>query len=468
MQPTDRLGAFISQGTTRALTAILFIVCANTIAGAEERRSSPPNIVFILTDDMRWDAMGCMDQPKLRTPHLDRLARSGVLFSNSFCTTSICATNRASILTGQYARRHGIHDFGTPLNSEAMKKSYPAILRRAGYRTAFVGKWGLGGPLPEEEFDVWHGYAGQGQYFPEGRDEHLTAIMRRQATGFLEGVGDGQPFLLCVSTKAPHAQDRAAHQFQYDPRYEDLYADLKFQPPLTATTGAFEQLPGFIQTSEARIRWERRFATPEMFQKSVRDYHRLIAGVDDLVGAVIDTLEKNNLHDNTVIVFTSDNGFFLGEHGLAGKWLMYEESIRVPLIVYDPRLAEERRGTRPDAMVLSIDLAPTLCALAGREADPGMQGRSLLPLIRGKKVPWREDWFYEHLYGHQGRIPRIEGVRTARWKYVHYLDTDPLFEQLFDLESDPHEMKNLAARREHEPTLQQLRARWKTLREECQ
>lgn len=436
--------------------------------GVEHHPPHPPNIIFILTDDMRWDAMGCMDQPKLRTPNLDRLARDGVLFPNAFCTTSICATNRTCILTGQYARRHGVVNFSTSLTTEAMSRTYPAILRRAGYRTAFIGKWGLGDPLPKNEFDVWHGYSGQGRYFEDDRKEHLTSVMRRQATDFLNNLDSAQPFLLCVQTKAPHAQDNALHQFQYDPKYKGLYADVNFETPAAATVQAYEQLPDFIRNSEGRIRWERRFADPEMFQNSVRDYHRLIAGVDELVGAVLKSLEENGLGKNTVIVFTSDNGFFLGEHGMAGKWLMYEESIRVPLIFYDPRLPNRLRGTRPDAMVLSIDIAPTLCTLAGAGPDKRMQGRSLMPVILGKADTWRTDWFYEHLYGHGGRIPRTEGVRTERWKYVHYLDTDPLFEQLFDLTHDPHELNNLAGDPVHENTLRELRTRWENLRAQCQ
>ncbi|MBN1488386.1 MAG: sulfatase [Phycisphaerae bacterium] len=437
--------------------------CAQTTQAA----SSQPNIVFLLTDDMRWDAMGCAGMANLRTPNLDRLAGEGVRFANMFCTTSICAVSRASFLTGQWASRHGVQDFATPLSAEAFAETFPALLRRGGYRTAFVGKWGLGDPLPTKEFDYWDGFPGQGKYFEKEGAEHLTRIIERKALEFVKTCEADRPFLLCLSTKAPHVQDSHPKQFLPDPMYDALYADVTFPPPVTANEQAFKALPDFVQNSEGRTRWQRRFATPEQYQESVRNYHRLIAGVDRLVGRLREALDAAGLADNTVILFTSDNGFFLGEHGLAGKWLMHEESIRLPLIVCDPRVSRPRRGRVEARMVLVPDVAPTICELAGVMVPIRMQGKSLVPLVAGRDIPWRGEWFYEHHYSHGGRIPQTEGVRTERWKYIRYIEHDPPVEELYDLVNDSVEQRNFAENPEHASTLEQLRERWRVLKAEA-
>ena len=442
-----------------AVAIIAFVTGGASAAPATERKAERLNIIFYLTDDMRWDAMGCEGNRIIHTPNLDELAGQGVRFTNMFCTTSICATSRASFLTGQYARRHQINDFGTTLSPEAFADTFPAVLRRQGYHTAFVGKWGLGGELPEKEFDFWAGYSGQGRYFEKDDPEHLTSKLTKQALRFLKAAPDNKPFLLCISSKAPHCQDRAEHQFQPDPRFADLYKGATIPSPVTATTKAFDALPGFLQKSEGRIRWHRRFATPEMHQASVKDYYRLISGVDHSLGQVVEQLKASGQFDRTIIIFTSDNGFFLGEHGLAGKWYMHEESIRLPLIVRHPRFPK----ATPDAMVLTIDIAPTIMELADARIPAGVQGKSLAPLLKGEKTPWRTEWFYEHHYGHRGRIPKSEGVRTPRWKYVRYIDPQPPVEQLFDLQSDPHEQKDLARDSAHAKKLEEMRARWRRL-----
>ncbi|MGC9328068.1 MAG: sulfatase family protein, partial [Candidatus Hinthialibacter sp.] len=344
-----------------------------------------PNIIMILTDDQRWDSMGCMGNPIIHTPNLDRMASEGVLFRNHFSTTSICMSSRASIFTGLYTCCHQIDLFSKPLAPEIFANSYPALLRKAGYRTAFVGKWGLGGPLPEEDFDYFQGFSGQGQYFldQDGREVHLTGVIGQQACDFLKTCANSQkPFCLSLSTKAPHVQDGHPDPFRYDPQYKDLYQDDEIPEPETADPKYYDALPDFIRNSEGRTRWTRRFSTPELYQHSVKNYYRLITGVDAIVGKIRAQLESLNLADNTVIIYTSDQGFFLGEHGLAGKWLMHEESIRAPLIIYDPRLPRQNRGER-SAMTLNIDFAPTLMDLAGIDIPSNIQGQSLTPLLTG-------------------------------------------------------------------------------------
>jgi len=420
------------------------------------------NLIVLVTDDHRWDCLGCMGHPILRTPNLDRLANDGVLFTNHFCTTSICMTSRATIFTGLYSRCHTIHSFNLSLPESLFPMSYPMALRSAGYRTGFIGKWGLGGDLPEKDFDYFKGFPGQGKYFHEinGQRVHLTRIMADQAEEFVQGCSPNQPFCLSVSFKSPHVQDGGFPPFQFDRALADFYEDEQIPVPRTATEAHFEALPEFIRISEGRVRWGHRFATPEMYQESVKDYLRLITGVDRAVGQILECLKRRGALDNTAILFTSDNGFFLGEHGLAGKWLMHEESIRVPMILWHPCLPQSRRGQSIDKMTLNIDIAPTILDLAGLEIPPWMQGRSLMPLASGDPAPWREEWFYEHLFKHP-TIPKNEGVRTERWKYIRYIAQDPICEELYDLDNDPVEEHNLVGSISHCQILDRLRTRRK-------
>jgi len=435
--------------------------------GETARKQTPPNIVVLYTDDQRLDALACMGNPIIQTPHLDSLAQQGVAFSNSFCTTSICCTSRATLVTGMHCERHGIVGFNQPLAPEIWRQSFPMLLREPGYRTGFVGKWGIGGPMPEEDYDFWAGYAGQGSYFEEvdGKRKHRTKINRDGALKFLDSCNSRQSFCLQVSFKAPHCLDGDPRPFHPDPEFDDLYADVEIPVPKTATEDCFKRLPSFLQESEGRVRWQIRFSTPELFQKSVKDYYRLVTGVDRAVGEIVAKLDEMGVRDNTLLFFTSDNGFFLGEHGLAGKWFMYEESIRVPLLLFDPRLPEGGRGKRVSEMVLSTDVAPTLLDYAGIPVPSRMQGRSLRPLVEGKATDWRTEWFYSHPFEHK-RIPKCEGVRTKRWKYIRYIDFDPPYEQLFDLEADPCEERDLARQPTYSERLKEMRQRWEKTRKE--
>lgn len=448
------------------LVSLLLLVVG--CAPAEEPASGPPNIVFLLTDDQRWDALGAAGNPHIQTPHLDALARDGVRFSHAYVTTPICAVSRASVFSGQYARRHGIHDFATSFADSAWAQTYPALLRQAGYWTGFVGKFGVGRTMPADAFDVWHGIPGQPHYEQTdaaGRPVHLTHVLGDQAAAFLREAPPGQPFALSVSFKAPHVQDGDPRQFIYDPAYDSLYADVTIPSPETAAPAYFERLPAFLREgTEARERWKLRFSNPAQTQRSLKGYYRLVTGVDAVVGRLQAVLDSLGMAEQTVIVFTSDNGFFLGEHGLAGKWYGYQPSVRVPLLVYDPRLSEQHRGQVRGDIVLNIDLAPTLLDLAGVPIPDGMQGRSLQPLVQGNTSDaWRTDFFFEHLFEHPA-IPRSEGVIGDRYTYLRYLDQTPPYEMLFDRAADPHETENLAGDPEHEAVLTQLRARHTALR----
>jgi arylsulfatase A-like enzyme len=407
---------------------------------------------------MRWDALGYTGNRLARTPNLDKLAARGTLFRNHFVTTSICCVSRASILSGQYARRHGINDFSTAFSPAAFSRTYPALLRTSGYRTGFIGKFGVGEQMPEKEFDYWRGFPGQGNYFEKGDPAHLTQRMGDQTLEFLR-TRDTRPFCLSVSFKAPHSQDGAGREFPPDPRDESLFVGTSFPVPVTAAEKYFQALPEFVQKSEGRVRWRRRFATPELFQKTVADYYRLVAGIDREVGRILEALVSQDQAANTIVVFTSDNGFFFGERGMAGKWLMYEPSIRVPLLVFDPRAPVRARGQSSDSMTLNIDFAPTLLDYAAVDIPASMQGRSLVPLIRGEKTAWRSDWFYEH-HTLPKIIPPSEGVRTDRWKYLRWVGVEPAVEELYDLAADPDEERNLIASPNQRAPLESLRSRY--------
>lgn len=456
---------------SRALIALKFLAVALVFPAAAEER---PNIIFLLGDDLRWDAMRHAGNPIIETPALDKLAADGVSFTNSYVTTSICMVSRATFFTGQYESAHKIHDFATPFAPEAFARTYPMLMRAAGYHTGFIGKWGIGGELPVKDFDFFEGFPGQGHYYdPEDKDEkgpHLTARMGDHALAFLEGAPADKPFLLSVSFKAPHVQDQDPRQFIPDHNLAHLYASDTIPAPRKGDPAYFEALPEFMHTTILRERWEKRFATEAMYQESVKNYYRLVTGIDRVVGRIREALEARGVAGNTVIVLTGDNGMFLGEMGFAGKWFMHEESIRVPLLIHDPRQPDERRNRKLDAVALNIDIAPTLLSLAGLPAPEAMQGRDLAPWLRGEAPPWRSEWYYEHHYirDRVPGIPATEGVHTGRWKYIRYPDSEPLFEELYDMHADPHELANLAKDPAHADTLEQLRARWAAWREAVQ
>lgn len=415
--------------------------------------SSRPNIVFLLSDDQRADLLGVMGHPVLRTPHIDRLASEGVLFRNNFCSTAICCTSRASLLSGLYEKCHRVSDFATPLRPEIKALSYPALLRQAGYQTGFVGKYGVGGNgAPKSDFDVSFGDPGLERV---GQSRQIG----RQAIEFLRQTTKERPFCLSVSFRAPHARDNDPAQYLYDPEEAQLFQGQKMPVSAKNAPAYFERLPDFVKNSESRARWQKRFTNPEHYQESVRSYFRLIVGVDTVVGQIREALTQHGLAGNTLIVYSSDNGYFLAERGLADKWYAYEESIRTPLIVMDPRLPQSRRGAKRREMTLNIDVSPTILDAAGVAIPASVQGRSLMPLLSGAKTPWRKEWFYSHLFPATPptvTIPRSEGLRTERWKYIRWTDAKPAVEEVYDLKRDPEELQNLAAGRERA----KLEARW--------
>jgi arylsulfatase A-like enzyme len=458
------------------LAAIILLTgCESDLAVSDTQPEKNPNIIFLLTDDQRWDTIGYAGNSIIQTPNMDDLAQNGVRFANAFVTTSMCAPSRVSILTGQWERRHGIVDNETNLSQDMLGQTYPMLLRQAGYKVAFVGRYGIGTKegLPIDEYDFWRGFAGNGTYEnrdKDGKYKHLTQIIGEQAIEFLQSCTVDKPFYLSINFKAPQCRDGGPRQFDFDPAYKDLYTDVTIPTPEATDRDYFEALPIFLHDSEARELWYQRFMTQEMFQESVKSYYRLITGVDTMIGKIREQLEKLGLDDNTIIILTSDNGMYLGEFGLAEKWFPHEVSIRVPLVLFDPRADEKQQGVTVEQMVLNVDIAPTILELAGLVVPKTMQGQSVLLLLKetsflsflqGRK--WRKDFFYEELYENP-KIPRTEALRTESRKYIRYIDYE--FEQLYDLEHDPNETINLAGDDKYQKTLESLRKRCDKLAEE--
>ena len=445
---------------------------ATASKGLGQRESRPPNIVFLMTDNHRWDMLGCTGNAIIQTPHIDQLAERGVRFTNAFCTTSICAATRASILTGEYRREHGYTFVMPPMNIQRLDRSYPALLKRAGYRTGFVGKLGVevDPRAPERMFDFFRRRVASSTSNPyyrsdaDGRVRHLTTINGDDAVEFIRTSRQDQPFCLSVSFSAPHPEDDNLEQYIYDRQYAELYKDDIIPPAPASDHRYFHDLPGFIQVSMSRQRWFRRFDRPDKYQRMIKGMYRLITGVDTQVGRIVAALESRGFSENTIVIFTGDNGIMIGEHGLTGIWLMYEGSIRKPLIIADPRLERTRHGAAAEEMVLSFDCPATMLDCAGIPIPGQMRGRSLVPLLEGRPVEWRQDFFYEHLYERE-TIPKSEGVRTERFKYVRYFERNPVYEQLFDLETDPNEITNLASDPSHATTLTMLHTRCDELRD---
>ncbi|MCC4211522.1 sulfatase family protein [Leeuwenhoekiella parthenopeia] len=452
----------------KVISALLFVfLCGILMAcktdSLEEKKR--PNIIFLLTDDQRWDALGFAGNSIIQTPHLDSLAKHALYFKNAYVTTSICMVSRASILTGQYLSKHGIADFNTSLGANALAQTYPALLKDSGYYLGFVGKFGVGNPKkhPDTLFNYWAGSSlSQPKYemFDQAGDSiHHTDLVNTKIQEFIKQAAD-KPFCLSVSFKAPHVQDGDPRQFIPKKEYQDLYSAAQIALPTTAASQYYDALPYFFKDEKniARERWKLRFDTPEKFQESVKNYYRLITGVDDVVGDLNRLLKEQNLEDNTIIIFMGDNGMYLGEHGLAGKWFAHEESVRVPLFIYDPR--NVNRAQKSEDIALNIDIAPTILELAGLKVPDAMQGISLLD---AEKRQSRKDFYYEHSFMGSPALPVTTGVLDPNIKYIKYPEYD--YEELYDLSIDPNETSNQIKNSEYADMLNAKRKRYLQLQE---
>lgn len=439
---------------------------------AQANENLPPNIILFLADDQRADFLGCAGHPVLKTPNIDQLAAAGTRFVNMFVTTSICAASRASILTGLHERTHG-YTFGTPpIRKMHSAKSYPAMLQAAGYRTGFVGKFGVqveAGETPSM-FEFFAPLS-RNPYFkdlPDGTRRHVTEISGDKSIEFLRGCSAEQPFCLSVSFNASHAEDGdKINHFPWPKAMDGWYDDVATASPRLSDPRIFDSQPDFLKVSLNRQRWYWRWDTKDKYEQNARAYYRMISGIDRVIGRVLHELGELRLDQNTIVIYSADNGYYKGDRGFAGKWSHYEESLRVPLIIKDSRLGEDARGRELDCTALNIDLPATILDLAGVAIPPSYQGLSLVPWLESDVVTdWRTEFFCEHLMEADTRIPKYEGVRGQRYVYARYFEQKPAYEFLHDLEEDPDQLRNFASEASYSEVLEQMRRRCDDLRDE--
>jgi len=435
-----------------------------------EKSFEKPNIIFILTDDQRWDALGVMGNTIIKTPNMDKLANEGVLFQNTYVTTSICCVSRASLLTGQYQSRHKINDLKTNLSDQALSQTYPVLLKNAGYKLGFIGKFGIGTNPPKEIYDYWVNTEAGGLLQPDyintdknGNKIHDTDTIGNAIQNFLSDFADKKPFCLSVSFKAPHEQDGNPPTYIIQDKYKDYYKEVNIPYPVTANEKYWNQFPDFFRTDSnfARLRWKGLFGTPELFQENVKNYYRLVTGVDDVIGNMMIKLKQSGIEQNTIIIVMGDNGMFLGEHGLEGKWYGYEESIRVPLIIYNPNFPDKIKQYRAPQIALNIDIAPTILSMAGLAVPTSMQGINLINVLKNE-IPERNEFFYQHYFLGSPSIPKVEGVVTRDLKYMKFIEHN--YEELFDIRTDPHETTNLVNNTKFKKRLKTLREKYVQLK----
>lgn len=427
--------------------------------------AQPPNIIFLFTDDQTASSLGCYEHPIAQTPHIDSLAARGVRFQNAFVSQAICWVSRTSILTGLTGRSFGSPESPDQPTEANCKTFYPDLLRSQGYRTGHFGKWHTKlpkGSKPADHFDVFEDI-GRNPFFkkqPDGTLRHETDLIVDRGIDFVKQQPKEKPFALQLWFNACHAEDsdrRPGSHFAWPQSADGLYAEQEMYRPRLDDPAIFEALPDFFKTSITRERYFWRWNTPEKYQTNMRAYLRMVSGIDNAIGRLLTALEAAGLSGNTVIVYSADNGYHMANRGLTGKWSHFEESLRVPLIIADPRFEAAQRGKVIEAPVLNLDLPSTFLDLAGAPVPAHYQGRSLRPMLTDS-VPadWRTETFHEH-FAVRNRIPAYEGLRTARFKYARYFDHSHEF--LHDLQNDPDELKNLATDPAHAATLTKLRAR---------
>jgi len=426
---------------------------------------APTNVLVLYADDWRHDSLSVAGNPVVKTPILDHMSEQSVRFTHNCVTTSICCVSRASLFTGQWMSAHGCEGF-KPFKTD-WSETYPGILRDGGYYVGHVGKW-HNGPFPAEHFDFGRSYHGRHWYDQDdGSKIHVTQRNENDALEFLKTRPADKPFCLTVAFFATHAVDGNPKQFLPQPNSDSLYQDINVPVPPNANDESFHRLPEFIanEKNEGRNRYNWRFDTPEKYQTMMKNYYRLASEVDTTCGRIMKELEKQGELDNTLVIFTTDNGYYHGEHGLGDKWYPHQESVRVPLIVRDPRMPSTVRGTTDDNLTLNVDLAPTILNAVGMPTPKSMQGSDLAPLYLTEKaaqpVSWRTEFYYEHpMIRSKDFIPRSEAVVTKEWKYMLWPEFDR--EQLFDLTNDPREENDLVDSQTDQ--LAKMRERYKRLR----
>ena len=437
------------------LAALLLTQCKPN----KEDQANQPNVIVVLVDDMRWDEFGKGGHNYIQTPNIDRVAKEGAQFQNAFTTTPLCSPSRASFLTGLYAHSNGITD-NLARNEQSHKlETFPMLLNAQGYETAFIGKWHMGNDdSPRPGFDQWVALKGQGEAINPGLningerqvvEGYVTDILTDYSLRFIRKQRE-KPFLLYLSHKALHpnliqrddgsAVNIGEGGFIAADRHKGMYDTTIFarrpnngvapidKPSLMRQIGELPPLGPETITQE----------------KSIQERAEMLMAVDEGLGMLMEELEKMGVLDNTIVVFTSDHGYWYGEHGLnEERRLAYEEGIRIPLLIRYPPVI--KAGSKPNEMVLSIDLAPSVIELAGQQPDQNLQGRSLVPIFNQTVKDWRTSFLVE--YYSDTVFPRIfkmgyKAVRNERYKYIHYVDLEDM-DELYDLQTDPYELSNI-------------------------
>ncbi|KAA5823770.1 sulfatase-like hydrolase/transferase [Algibacter amylolyticus] len=500
-----------------------------------------PNIIFILTDDQSYDLLGCTGNAIVQTPHIDKLANNGTLFTNAHVTSAICTPSRISILLSQYERKHGVNfNSGTSVSDTAWKNSYPVVMRNNGYYTGWIGKnhapigkGGYNSGLMEKSFDYWyagHGHLGfypkdnhnifndaiaftQPEIINEGVDEFLDPNARKLkgALHFLEERPSDKPFMLSINFNLPHgASTRTMKQKDSDDTiYKTLYRDLEIPLHKNYIAKAdikTPKLPENLLHTEDRQTGYNYVDTPkDLKERYIRELQAM-TGIDRLIGNLTAKLKALKLHKNTIIIFTSDHGLFGGQQGLGGKALCYEQTTHVPIIIFNPNTPKKNRGKKSDALVQTIDIAPTMLEMAGIKKPSSFQGKNISNLANGGKKEVRDYVFTENLWSTHFGNPRCESVQNKDWKYIRYYKNNnfsatkeikyakelgipvnemlynmhdpgiavyrdyidaplnneqPVYEELYHLKKDPAELHNLVNNQEHAEVLNTLRAQWK-------
>jgi len=466
-------------------------------AVAVEKTQNRPNIIFLLTDDQRDNTFGIMGHKWVKTPNIDTLIKSGVRFSNAYIAEPTCCPSRVSLFTGTHERVNGVGFTSSyKLNEAQWSRSYPALLKRGGYYTGFLGKFGVEyytfRGRAAKKFDFWRAHDGWAKFFPkkaanckayhDSGEDIITPVMGESITRFLDKAPSGKPFCLSVSFSIPHgSQTGSMHRWRAPasdnpklkdhPIYGKLYRDLDVKIPAETATDPYKHIPKAVMDQDKgrnkcySYNYDRKIC----LEHHIR-YYQQITGLDKIIGDMVATLKRKGLDKNTVIIFGSDHGLLMGEYGMGGKGLLYDLASKFPCFVYDPRLGEGKRGRNVNELVSSLDITSTILDLAGVNQPAEMEGRSLVPLVTGEKVKWRDVLFLENLY--TGRdTPISEGIRKGKWKYIRMYDSvrkysekhtnfegrKPDFEQLFDLEKDPEEKHNLVSKYEDHAILAGLR-----------
>ncbi|GAA4471118.1 hypothetical protein GCM10023156_65230 [Novipirellula rosea] len=445
----------------------LVVVTALLLMPGRSRADERPNIVFFFADDQTTSTLGCYGNDVIQTPNIDGLAARGTRFENAFVSQAICWVSRTTILSGLTGRSFGTSANPDTARADAVESLYSDLLRENGYRTGYFGKWHAKMPAGyrnQDHFDEFEAI-GRNPYYKKQADgslRHETELIVDRGIEFVKNQPKDKPFALNMWFNACHAEDGDRRpgigHFPWPRAVDGMYEDVQIAPPRLGAPAIFDGQPDFLKTTINRERYFWRWNTDEKYQTNMRAYYRMVSGIDGAIGRFMAALEEAGLADNTIIVYSADNGYYMGNRGFAGKWSHYEEALRVPMIVADPRVPKTQQGKVADAIALNLDLPATFLDWANVEVPKRYQGHSLKPIVESQKpADWRTESFHEH-FAVRNRIPAYEGIRNERYKYVRYFDHGN-HEFLHDLKNDPDELVNLASDPEHAETLKAMRQR---------